>query len=154
MGERPDEAAMLRSFLAGRDEPCPQCGYNLRDLTGSRCPECGEELTLRLQPVDPRQAAALAGLICLAAGGGMNFLLLGYWVISVAFLGRGGSDPWLNRFVVINLCGLLALGTCVALWLWHWRKIRRLHAARRWMLAAACAMLSMADLIIFTKMIR
>jgi hypothetical protein len=151
-----NEAAMLRQYLSGRDVPCPQCEYNLRDLTGTRCPECGEELVLRLQLDEPRQAAALAGLIALAAGAGMNFLLLGYWVIAVTFMGRGGSgsDRWWNRFVGINAGGLLVVGCCLAVWLGAWRKIRRLRTASRWTLAVGCALLSLADLVIFTKYIR
>src|SRR5688572_24753805 len=34
-------AGLLRAFLAGRDVSCPNCEYNLRDLAGDRCPECG-----------------------------------------------------------------------------------------------------------------
>jgi predicted amidophosphoribosyltransferase len=45
----------LTAFLAGRDQPCPQCQYNLRDLQGTRCPECGEELALRVNIAEPRQ---------------------------------------------------------------------------------------------------
>lgn len=36
----------LRTFLAGRDVPCPVCGYNLRDLEQERCPECGTHVDL------------------------------------------------------------------------------------------------------------
>jgi hypothetical protein len=36
----------LRVYLAGRDVACPGCRYNLRDLTGRRCPECGLTLDL------------------------------------------------------------------------------------------------------------
>ena len=60
----------LRAFLAGRDVECPGCGYNLRDLGGSRCPECGDELVLRVGLAEPRQGALIAGLIGLAAGAG------------------------------------------------------------------------------------
>ena len=59
---------LLSVFLDGRDVVCPGCGYNLRDLQCSRCPECGEELTLQVGLVEPRQTAAISGLIGLAAG--------------------------------------------------------------------------------------
>jgi hypothetical protein len=38
--------AHLLAFLHGRDAPCPLCGYNLRDLTEPRCPECRQDLEL------------------------------------------------------------------------------------------------------------
>jgi hypothetical protein len=38
--------AHLLAFLRGRDELCPLCGYNLRDLTEARCPECRQDLAL------------------------------------------------------------------------------------------------------------
>ena len=34
------------SFLAGRDIPCPACGYNLRGVTQEACPECAMPLTM------------------------------------------------------------------------------------------------------------
>ena len=34
-------AATLREYLAGRDMPCDQCGYNLRGTQDVFCPECG-----------------------------------------------------------------------------------------------------------------
>lgn len=37
---------MLKSFLAQRDVPCPNCAYNLHGLQNSICPECRQELTL------------------------------------------------------------------------------------------------------------
>lgn len=40
--------ALVAAYLASRDAPCPGCGYNLRGLTGSACPECGKPLELRL----------------------------------------------------------------------------------------------------------
>ena len=42
--ERP--TVSLRELLNGRNVPCPSCDYNLRDLTGDRCPECGVALSI------------------------------------------------------------------------------------------------------------
>jgi hypothetical protein len=39
-----ERAERLRS--GGRTIVCPTCGYNLTGLTGTRCPECGTQLTL------------------------------------------------------------------------------------------------------------
>lgn len=43
---RPTETELLLQFLRGRDRACPQCDYNLRDLTRPNCPECGQSLSL------------------------------------------------------------------------------------------------------------
>jgi hypothetical protein len=148
-----DEPSLLRIYLAGRDVACPQCGYNLRELRGTRCPECGEELTLRVQPVEPRQAAPLAGLVILSAGAGMNALLLIYLLIQLYYYDRGGVSGW-GKFAAVNVVEGLVLGGCVAAWLLCWRRIRRLDVPRRWLLVAACAALTLADLVFFAKLVR
>lgn len=38
----------LRDFLAAHDAPCPNCGYNLRGIATSTCPECNRSLQLQL----------------------------------------------------------------------------------------------------------
>src|SRR4051812_17017234 len=40
----------LEIYLASRDIPCPKCGYNLRGLTSSTCPECRYRLEFMLRP--------------------------------------------------------------------------------------------------------
>lgn len=146
-----DDGALLQAYLYDRDVSCPHCAYNLRDLTGNRCPECGEELVLRLQLSEPKQAAALAGLIALSAGAGMNGLLLGYWVILRIFTGIAARVPL--RYIVVNVVGVAAMGLLIALWLRYWRYIRRLDVFRRWVMVAACAAISLADLVIFAKVV-
>src|SRR4051812_44145979 len=76
---------LLLQFLAGRDVECPQCRYNLRDLQSDLCPECGERIALRVQLVEPRQAAPIVGLIGLSAGVGFNALLILYAFLFRAF---------------------------------------------------------------------
>jgi DNA-directed RNA polymerase subunit RPC12/RpoP len=68
----PADAELLRSYLAERDVPCPKCGYNLRGVEQSKCPECGSAIVFGL--VGARQTrgirfAIVLGALCLAAGG-------------------------------------------------------------------------------------
>lgn len=45
-GGRPGRERLLREFLAANDAACPVCGYNLRGLLASTCPECNAPLAL------------------------------------------------------------------------------------------------------------
>lgn len=68
------QTLMLREYLAQRDAPCPDCGYNLRGLETLQCPECGETLELNLQASSP-----LAGR--------RNLILLVFlWLLTVSSL--------------------------------------------------------------------
>lgn len=140
------DTTVLQMFLAGRDMDCPRCSYNLRDLNGSHCPECGNELVLRIGLTEPRQRAAIAGLIILSAGTGLNGLLLGYCVIDVWLL-RGGTDA---TFVCLNVAGFIVQGAAVAAWLRFWQPIcRRSRRATTWLIIACC-LLVLANLIVFS----
>jgi hypothetical protein len=145
------ERELLRRFLLGRDVACPGCGYNLRDLTGDRCPECGQDIVLHLQLAEPRQAALLTGLIGLAAGVGLNGLLVIYYLIVLLFMRFGSPD---NRFLVTILVGLAVHGAAMGTWLRFWRRIRLMQPRRRWALAAACCVLPLVDIVIFSVSIR
>jgi hypothetical protein len=149
---RDAEADLLRRFLLGRDVACPGCGYNLRDLTGGRCPECGQEIVLHLQLAEPRQAALLTGLIGLAAGVGLNGLLVIYYLI-IRFLARFPGPPD-DSFLVTILTGLAIHGVAMALWLRFWRRIRLMAPRRRWALAVACCVMPLVDIVIFSVSIR
>ena len=113
-----DEGAQLRAYLADRDVKCPGCGYNLRGLAATRCPECSrpfsvEELLARLQSAKPNTSLRVAivaellllavmiyifrregiALVCPLAGGAMFllFLALAY------FNSRFRDDPTFRR---------------------------------------------------------
>lgn len=51
MSQPPHTDPALALYLAERDIPCPNptCGFNLRGLSGSACPECGHELQIGLR---------------------------------------------------------------------------------------------------------
>lgn len=146
------ELDLLPTFLAGRDVACPACGYNLRGLREPRCPECGEAIALRVGLVEPRQAAGITGLIGLAAGAGMNGLLLGYAMIRVVFFrdSFGGMDA----FLWLNLVGLLVEGGALVLWLRRWRRIRRLARPTKVVLVAGCWALTLLNLLLFSVLVK
>jgi hypothetical protein len=147
-----NEANFLRDYLANSDVPCPGCGYNLRALTGAQCPECGDEIKLQIGLAEPRLAANIAGLIGLAAGAGLNGLLLVFVVIVTVFErhSMGGFDS----FIVINLGGLCIEGAALFLWLRFWRRIRRLPPSRRWPLVAASWLLTLTDVVVFSIFVK
>lgn len=145
----PSDASLLTAFLAGRNVACPQCGYNLRDLAGGRCPECGEALILRVNLVEPRQAAVITGLVALSSGLGLNGLLLIFGLIMEL---RHPSNEW--AFFVVNTVGAIAEGLALFLWLRHWKALRRLTRPAQWGWVAGCFALTFVDLILFTIVVR
>ena len=143
---------MLAAYLSGRDVPCPECGYNLRDLVGRRCPECGDDLALRLTLAEPRQGLLIAGLIGLSAGAGLSGLLLIY--IGIQVLRRPGFGPDVWHFVGVTGGGFAVEALAVAAWLSRWRQIRRLGRPARLGLTAGAWALTLANLLIFSFSIR
>jgi hypothetical protein len=141
----------LRMFLSARDVACPGCRYNLRDLSASRCPECGDELVLRVGLAEPRQAAMIAGLIGLSSGAGLFGLLLIYIVIRRYIVGDLGPPA---RFVIIIAACFIIQGLSLLIWLWRWRAIRRQPGAVKRFLVCACWLLTMADLLVFSLTIK
>jgi predicted RNA-binding Zn-ribbon protein involved in translation (DUF1610 family) len=140
----------LVDYLRDRDETCPACKYNLRNLTGVRCPECGEELQLRVSPVEPRQAAPISGLVGVSMGLGLNALLLVYAAIEVGKAGR--VDRFMYPFVVYNTVGGFVHVVALGGWIAGWRRIRRWSL--KWILVALAWLLSFANVIGFSMVIR
>jgi hypothetical protein len=70
-----DNALLLRDFLQENDAPCPVCGYNLRQLTGNVCPECGQPFKLQVGAVHVQFGQFLLFLspMLMTAGVGLFF---------------------------------------------------------------------------------
>src|SRR5262245_2704462 len=78
-----DHDSLLRQFVEGRDSPCPTCGYNLRNTTSQRCPECGTRLNLVLERTRQPSGKWIIPLICAAAAFGFFVTVLGIGVYGV-----------------------------------------------------------------------
>jgi len=129
----PQHEELLRQFLAFRDVPCPVCGYNLRDLLGDRCPECGDQLLLRVNTVEPRLAAVTTGLIGLSIGTGFPAIVFVFGLYAVVRGGQVDKAP-------LTCCAMGAMVGGLLMWLWlsNSRRLRRQGKGRQWGLAAAC----------------
>ena len=95
---------LLTQFLAENDTPCPGCGYNLRGLTTTTCPECRQEFDLRLQLAEPHTGTLIATIAPLiAVAGAAALVIIFVFVISIAE-GDSPSPRWfLFLFVVPGL---------------------------------------------------
>jgi hypothetical protein len=150
---READTDLLVGFLADRDAACPGCGYNLRNLQGDRCPECGDHLVLKVNVAEPRIAPMVAGLLGLAAGAGFNALLLLY-VLFHLIAEHWHVDGEDRTFLYVNLIPLLVLAPAIALWLRNWHRIRRASRRARGLLIIAAWTLSLVDLAVFSLMIQ
>jgi hypothetical protein len=141
---------LLTRFLDDRDVACPLCAYNLRNLIGDRCPECGNQIVLSVHMVEPRIAAMIAGLIGLSSGVGLNALLLLYGLM----ISMGRPYGPMRKFFECNIVGLVAEGAALAAWLFYWRRIRRQPRAFQRLAALGCWLLTAANLVYFTMNVK
>src|SRR4051794_8185749 len=109
---------LLNQFLSQCETSCPACGYNLFQLTASRCPECGEQLLLQVACAEPKMAARIAGVIGLAAGAGLNGLLIVYALIRSICMG----DHIVHeiRFLTVVGSGFVVEASALLLFLRLW----------------------------------
>lgn len=143
------DAALLRRHLAMHSEPCPSCGYDLRQLEGSVCPECGQPLRLRVELQRPNLAAFVVGLIGLSSGAGFCGLLL-VWALYFGLTRAGGFEPVALLFAIA--IEFLVISAIIVLWVWRSGWIRRQRAARRWTLAACCWLVPVVVLLVLALM--
>lgn len=84
-----NDTDLLRSFLAGRDAPCPRCGYNLRDLAVPVCPECRKELTLTVGV----RAPEVLWLVVVVAPGVFSGLCAALLLFPITMASLAASPP-------------------------------------------------------------
>lgn len=95
---------MVVEFLRGRDVGCPLCGYNLRDLSEPRCPECRKTLTLAVSLREMR----IGWLLVTVAPGLFSGIAAGLLLIPIVIvpLTEGGPPPWF--ILVLDAFGWLS----------------------------------------------
>lgn len=160
--QRPDGAArvgaeipvgerdFLRAFLADQSAECPGCKYDLRGLMGKQCPECNQELQLRVGLVEPKMRLWLTGLVVLAAGVGFSGLLLLYLLVSIMFRPGGG---W-GGFLAATAGGVVLEGVLLWAWVGFGRRIRAMTLQQRSTMVVFCFMVTLLNLGVFSALVR
>ena len=137
----------LQEFLRDRSEPCPSCDYDLRGLTKSSCPECGQVLELRVALATPNFAPYITGIVAIGMSLGYSFMATGF--ISAAILpGNLSLNATWRRFYISVIATLVISTACLVVWIRLSRWLRRQRPARRWMLAVCCIALPVVDAVL------
>jgi hypothetical protein len=110
------QSERMRQFLRDHDVPCPGCGYNLRGLTGLGCPECDQELELRVNLAEPSLGPLIALLVPPIAAASCGAAMLVIVVVMSLYHGDWVPAEVAMQFVVAPL-GFAASGTALA---WRW----------------------------------
>jgi hypothetical protein len=112
-----DNNDAIATWLADRDVPCPECGYNLRSSTGNMCPECGLRLTLR---VDGQPSPSTWWFLCVGLlAGAVGFEAL--HMLAIAETAFTGTAP--HRMGIEFATGTAMVGAIAAI-LWRLWRIR------------------------------
>jgi hypothetical protein len=135
----------FREHVADRDVSCPGCGYNLRGLTWPVCPECKQDLELRVGLVEPKIGAFVTGLIALAGGIGFHGVLMAYSLWLRAMRAPVGM-PRDSLFVIGG--SILFFAIAMTVWIWRRRSLRRLSTPARWALVIGMWVLFVASAVL------
>ena len=109
---------LLRSYLKDHDAPCPVCGYNLRGVVMTSCPECDSPIELTVGSSNSRLGAWLFAMLAFAMALGFDLVIGAMMVLSVVMT-RGEDAGAL--FLMISLV-TLALASIGMLWVLVVRK--------------------------------
>ena len=136
-GESKGTESALRAYLKSGDVACPECGYNLRGVTGVSCPECGWGLKLELHSFTLARTARFGLMLACAWAVAVNVLS------TFPFVDRFVREPvgkpnawwWLTTGWPSVVC-LLSLAMLVGLILTRDRHFSRTHQVR-WLVGAS-----------------
>jgi hypothetical protein len=117
-----DASRLLLTFLQGRDARCPECGYNLRDLTQTQCPECSQRLQLMVGH-DRLEIGLLLITITPSIFSGICAILL----TMVIYIEPGA--PW--EAILLDLFGLTSGLFGVGLFLFRERFVRQRRSVQK-----------------------
>jgi hypothetical protein len=137
--------ALLATFLADRDVPCPRCGYNLRTLLGTRCTECGAELQLGVSAVEPFLRPWIAATVVTSISSGIGVLFL------AIIFGSAGLPPSDWYWVVAISWACIPLAAALAL---QRRRITRWPAWVQWSLAGLMGLVLLVLIVGVAKNVR
>ena len=143
-----EDSDFLRQFLAGRDVPCPMCKYNLRDLVGNRCPECGRSITLAVKAAEFNLATFTAGVVILAAGAG--FFVVAF--LCPLLCDNGVPVP---RDVFWLVSVVLAINAAaIHVWIRSWRLLSTGPLRRRLFALCSCVLVTAGSFYGFVTYLR
>ena len=137
---------LVQAYVRERSVRCPSCDYNLRNLTASECPECGQQLCLRIALATPNWAPFIAGVIGLSMSLGFSALLLLFAVVIMTIEGSATAEAGTFPAFIV---GLIASGVRLGIWLVKSRSLRRHSAVRRWFMAGCCCAALIVSVITF-----
>lgn len=126
-----EQVDLLLRFVHERDIACPRCGYNLRNLTTPVCPECREQLSLKVGvprvPLLPLLMTIVPGAFCAVAVGIFSvmcvlhgppslsrdwgvWMLIGFFLLSaIAGVALAFANRWFLRLHRSVQTGLAAI---------------------------------------------
>ncbi len=106
---REGDTVRLVEFLQDRDAPCPLCGYNLRNLTGDVCPECGQKLRLTVG-VHHVQFGWFLATVTPSLFSGIAAVLILILILAAKATGAGPFPPAIDALVLLGFAsGVAAL---------------------------------------------
>lgn len=128
-----DDERALVAWLAGHDEPCPVCSFNLRGVPGARCPECGSGLSLAVASVNTRLGPWILALVSCAMALGFDAVVLVLLTIAVILSGPPASAAPIIVFYYLVFLVLGGGSLAGLIWLVaHRRSWHRMEVHRHW----------------------